>query len=120
MFPPIRRVVDCWGQQLSRLRELVKNENWRARLIAVQFLARQRSLDNVPALIFALTDPDPLVAQAANRGMMFVSRKTDGPSMSQDPTRGERLGAVREWTEWYQRIRPDGQLLDLPEEYIDD
>ncbi len=103
------------GQQLSQLRTLVKHENWKARLIAVRFLGRQRSLDNVPALIFALTDPDPLVVHEANRGMMFVSRRTSGPKLSDEPTQGEKVQAVRKWTQWYRRISPEGVLLELPE-----
>lgn len=105
------------GEQLQQLRELVRNENWKARLAAVKFLSRQRSLDNVPALIFALTDPEPQIAHAANQGMMFVSRKTTGPEFSEEPSVNEKVAAVQLWTEWYLRIRPDGQLLELPEEY---
>ncbi len=106
------------GQQLAQLRTLIKHENWKARLIAIRFIGRQRSLDNVPALIFALTDPDPLVVHEANRGMMFVSRKTEGPALSREPTRGERKRAVEDWTAWYKRVKPDAVLLELPEEYL--
>jgi hypothetical protein len=105
------------GEQLQQMRELVKNENWKARLIAVKFLGRQRSLDNVPALIFALTDPEPQVVHAANQGMMFVSRKTTAPEISAEPEFNEKAAAVKRWTEWYMRIMPDAQLLELPEEY---
>ncbi len=105
------------GEQLQRLRELVKNENWKARLIAVKFISRQRSLENVPALIFALTDPEPQIVHAANQGMMFVSRKTTGPVLSEDPPVNEKAAAVKQWTEWYLRIKPDGQLLELPDDY---
>lgn len=105
------------GEQLQALRELVRNENWKARLIAVKYISRQRLLENVPALIFALTDPEPQVVHAANQGMMFVSRKTSGVEISDEPTVNEQISAVKKWTEWYLRIMPDGQLLELPEEF---
>lgn len=105
------------AQHLAQLRMLVRHENWKARLIAIKHLAKQRSMDNVPALIFALTDPDPEIVHEANRGLMFVSRKTSGPTLSEAPTKSEKSNAVRSWTEWYQRVQPDGELLELPEEY---
>ena len=67
------------NEQLSTLRGLVTHENYQARVIAVKFLSKQRSLENVPAFIYALTDPDERVVEAANEALRFVSRKTDAP-----------------------------------------
>ena len=70
------------SQQLAALRGLVKHEDARARLIGVKFLSRQRALDNVPAFIFALSDPEPKVAVEAHKALKFVSRKTSVKNLS--------------------------------------
>ncbi len=98
--------------QLERLRALVTNENFEARLAAVKTLARARELDNVPALIFALTDPDPKIVQEAESGLRFISRKFAGFGLPAQPTNAQLDASRIKWRQWYLAIRPDGQLLD--------
>ncbi len=103
-------------QQLATLRMLVRHEKYEARLIAIKFLGKQRSLDNVPAFIYALTDPDPRIVAEANQAMCFVSRKTSGPEVSENPSRTESNSLKDYWIQWYRKIRPDGVLLEMPED----
>mgnify|MGYP002388879291 CR=1 FL=1 len=98
--------------QLERLRAMVSNENFEARLAAVKTLAKSRELDNVPALIYALSDPDWRVVEAARDGLCFISRKFQGYGPPPQPTEQQVQAARDKWKEWYLAIRPDGQLLD--------
>jgi hypothetical protein len=98
--------------QLERLRAMVTNENYEARLAAVKTLARSRDLDNVPALIYALSDPDWRVVEAARDGLCFISRNFQGYGPPPQPTEQQVQAARDKWKEWYLAIRPDGQLLD--------
>jgi len=98
--------------QLERLRALVTNENFEARLAAVKTLARSRELDNVPALIFALSDPNWLVVEAARDGLCFISRKFQGYGPPPNATPEQKQTAQAKWKQWYLAIRPDGQLMD--------
>jgi hypothetical protein len=94
-------------QQLIRLRRLVRAEDFNIRMAAVKTLARDRNLDNVPTLIFALSDPDSRVFLTARTGLRFISRKFTGVGMSDTPTDKERQEAIQAWKQWYLSIRPD-------------
>lgn len=98
--------------QLERLRKLVSNEDWRARRVAVRTLATARELDNVPILIYALTDKDSEVPMYARDGLRFISRKFKGFGMPDRATPGQKQAAADKWKKWYLSIRPDGELLD--------
>jgi hypothetical protein len=98
--------------ELAKLRVMVTAPQWQLRRTAVNILARQRDLDNVPALIFALTDPDPIVSRRANEGLRYISRKVDENVMSDKPDKLETERLKQAWIEWYLGLRPDGRLLD--------
>ena len=98
--------------QLARLRELVSNEDWSVRRLAVKTLASVRELDNVPALIYALTDPNQHVARSARDGLRFISRKFQGLGMPDNPTPDQKRAAAEKWKKWYLSIRPDGEFLE--------
>lgn len=107
--------------QLERLRKLVSNEDYRARRVAVKTLATARDLDNVPILIYALTDKDPEVPIYARDGLRFISRKFKGFGMPDlvtkngkviAPTEDQKRAAAEKWKKWYLSIRPDGELLE--------
>lgn len=118
------------GEIKSFLRSMVGAKDYYRRLIAVRFLAAEQDMDNVPALIYALSDPDLRVAIEAHDGLRLVSRKIDSMKLSpaseknarRDPDRikAEKLedGIRKEfkimedrWTEWYLKIRPGAELL---------
>jgi hypothetical protein len=94
-------------QQVARLRRLARAEDFHVRLAAVKTLARDRNLDNVPTLIFALSDPDPRVMRMARGGLRFISRKFSGFGLADSPTDQQRKSAIEAWQQWYSTIRPE-------------
>ena len=98
---------------LARLRELVSVESYQARRVAVRALGRSGDMDNVPLLIFALSDPDSVVMHEAQNGLRFISRKLDAFPLPDEPT-PEDIGKVqKQWKQWYQSIRPEADLQVL-------
>ncbi len=104
------------NEQLATLRGLITHEKFEARMIGVQFLSRQRSLENAPAFIFALTDPDERVVIEAHEALRFLSRRVDTPTVSERPSQSEINQLKRYWKAWYKRVQPDGILLTEPED----
>jgi len=118
------------GEIKAFLRSMIGANNYFRRLIAVRFLAGEQDMDNVPALIYALGDPDFRIAIEAHNGLRLVSRKIDSLSVSQTT----RTNALRspgvltadeknlmtsefssvkgKWTNWFVKIRPGAELLD--------
>ena len=106
------------NEQLATLRGLVTHEDYQARLIAIKFLSKKRTLDNAPAFIYALTDPDERVVFEANEALRFLSRKIEVPRIAKGraPSRNELKELKRVWKEWFLKVKPDGILLQEPEE----
>ena len=77
----------------ARLARVIRTGSFQARLIAARLLGRQGELDNVPILIFALTDPDPRVMREAQAGLRLTSRKFDGFDLPANPQKAEIGGA---------------------------
>ena len=101
--------------QIESLRKFVRSGEPRARQKAIQILGRLRGLDNVPQLLFALTDPDMAVVIEADKALCFVSRQTGGVGLPHDPEKitKERLQAAQDaWKAWYLSVKPDAELLD--------
>lgn len=96
----------------GKLRQLVSGGSIEARLAAVQALARSYDLDNVPTLIYALTDSDPLVILAARDGLRRMSGTFDTFGPPDQFTEEDVWRAVREWKQWYRTIRPDAEFED--------
>ncbi len=99
-------------QHLNYMRGLVSNRNYYKRLIAVKLLARQQDMDNVPALIYALGDPNLRVCREAHNGLRLISRKLDSITISDDAGYAEYQAVKNKWTEWFLKIRPGAELLD--------
>jgi HEAT repeat protein len=101
------------NRELEKLRNQVRAGDANVRMIVVRTLSKDRNLDNVPALIFALSDPAPAVATQADRGLRFISRKVNGVGLpAAEPTKAEIQLAERAWKAWYLSIRPNAELLD--------
>jgi HEAT repeat protein len=98
--------------QITRLRALVSTDAFEPRLIAVKALARVRELDNVPILIYALTDPDLRIVREADQGLRFISRKFDGVGLPAEPKPADVKAAIAAWKAWYRSIRPNAEFLD--------
>lgn len=113
------------AQQLLMLKDLVKNEHWQIRIVAVRALGQVRMIDNCPALIFALTDPNPSVVQEASIALQYVSRKTNTPPVpvaksvngELDTSSDEYKQGIRRlyeyWSKWYMELKPDAQLFPV-------
>ncbi|WP_254513767.1 hypothetical protein [Anatilimnocola floriformis] len=98
--------------QITKLRAMVSHESYETRIVAVRSIAKVRDLDNVPVLLYALSDPDVRVIREADRGLRFISRKLQGVVELDTPTK-EKLATLRSrWREWYVAIKPDAELLD--------
>ena len=99
--------------QLERLRNFVGSGKYETRMVAVTTLGKVRDLDNVPRLLFALTDPDPRIVREADRGLRFISRKVDGVGLPEvEPSAAQIKAAQAAWRNWYLSIRPNADLLD--------
>jgi hypothetical protein len=98
--------------EIARLRAVVASGPFESRLLAVRALARVRELDNVPVLIFALTDPDMRIVREADKGLRFISRKFEGVGLPEEPKPADAPNAIAAWKTWYQAIRPGAQFLD--------
>ncbi len=99
-------------QRIERLKSMVSTGNYQQRTVAVKALSRTGNLDNVPLLLYALTDPDPRVMRAAEQGLRFISRKFDGFGLPDDPKPDELEQVRLQWKQWFLALRPDAELLD--------
>ncbi len=97
---------------IAKLREKVRTGSWEARMVSVKSLGQVRDLDNVPVLLYALTDPDVRVVQAADAALRFISRKFQGVGLPAEPDRKALQDARNAWRSWYLSIRPNAELLD--------
>lgn len=100
------------AETLAFLTGLVKDRRFFKRLIAVKFLAREQTIDNVPALLYALGDPDIRICQEAHDGLRLISRKIDAYRLPAKPTLDDFKLVKRDWTKWFLEIRPGADLID--------
>ena len=107
---------DSRNEKIAKLRDAINNPNWQVRRLVVKFLAKERNINNAPALIFALSDPDIRVARIAHDGLRMLSRKIDSIKVSDSGSEEEQLSELKlakeKWEQWYLRLRPTAQLLD--------
>ena len=89
------------------MRRLVRAESFPIRMTAVKILSSSRELDNVPSLVYALSDPDLRIVRVARDGLRFISRKFGGFGLPDEPSREEREEAIEAWKKWYLTIRPE-------------
>ena len=100
------------AKQLLRLRRLVSAEKYEVRLVAVRALGRTDDYDNVPFLIYSLTDPDWRIVRMANDALRHISRKFEGVALGGDPNDGARRNAIDTWKRWYKSVNPTAVFLD--------
>jgi hypothetical protein len=98
--------------EIAKLRAIVASGNFESRFLAVRALGRVRELDNVPLLIYALSDPDMRVVREADKGLRFVSRKLDGVGIPEEPKPRDAKNGIAAWKAWYQSVRPTAEFLD--------
>ncbi|HQU43855.1 MAG TPA: HEAT repeat domain-containing protein, partial [Pirellulales bacterium] len=95
----------------KRLRQMAAGKSPAARAAALKLLGRTRNLDNVPLLIEALHDDDPLVIVAATEALQFMARRFR-PAGEFGVDAGARKQAVQYWKAWYRETRPEAQFDD--------
>jgi len=98
------------NKHAERLKEMAGGADPEARIAAVEALARISNLDNVPTLIYALTDPDGRVVVKAVDGLRRISRKFSGFGVDEGLSEAARGALVERWKEWYLSIRPDANF----------
>lgn len=113
-FEDLARMGDekALSEHEAQIKELAAKGDPNARRAAVVALGRTGNLDNVPILIYALTDPDERVFLAARDSLRFISRRFD-VFESEGVLSSDRLQAeIARWKQWYRRIRPDAVFED--------
>lgn len=105
-------VGDMSAADAERLSQVLRNGSPPLRRLATRALGRGGELDSVPALLYALTDPDRAVAREARDGLRFISRRPLGFNMPDDFNDDERYSALEQWQRWYKTLRPEA-IVDL-------
>ncbi len=104
------------GETTAFLKTMISEKNYYRRLVAIRFLSSEQDLDNVPALLYALGDPDPAIAVQAHNGLRLVSRKFDSIKYEDKGNREDNLlefaRLKQRWTRWFLEIRPNAELLE--------
>jgi hypothetical protein len=101
-------------EQLNRFVRLLNAKDYKARQIAAKMLGRGDDLDLVPALIYALTDPDPRVPFFAEQSLRIISRQLDTYHLPKRDklTDQDKAKASLQWKRWYLSVRPDYVFVD--------
>ncbi len=98
--------------QVARLARLLSGRDWKSRRIAARLLGRSEDINQVPELIYALTDPDAEVPVIAEESLRLLSRKLTVRNVEVESTIEQKLQAAKYWREWYLSMRPDYVFLD--------
>ncbi len=98
--------------QVTRLSRLLRSEDWKSRRIAAKLLGRCEDINQVPELIYALTDADPMVPMIAEESLRLLTRKLTVRHLDAEPTPEQKAEAANYWREWYVSMRPDYVFLN--------
>ncbi len=94
------------------LRALVADRLPQARIAAARAMGRSGRLDQVPALIYALGDPDLDVAGEAGDALRRLTRSPGTGPLRRPLTDASRTEEIRHWKAWYLSVRPEAELDD--------
>ncbi|TWT42564.1 prenyltransferase/squalene oxidase repeat-containing protein [Botrimarina hoheduenensis] len=97
-------------EDLRRLKQLLRSGGPSARYVAATALGRLASLDNVPDLLYAMTDPERRVVLAADDALREISRRSRGFGLEDDFDDAARFATIDRWKRWYLGIRPGAPL----------
>jgi HEAT repeat protein len=104
-------------KQVDELRDLLSKGKFQERLAAAKILAASGDVEDVPHLIYALTDGDHRITVVARDGLRLISRKFSGYRLGDKPTKEEKEFAAGKWGEWYRSVRPSAvAVTDASEE----
>jgi hypothetical protein len=107
---PSQQLETLFAAHGDKLRQLTRDQEPEARLAAVVALAKTRNLDHVPALIYALSDPDKDVVIEARKALERISRNPQGFGPPDDFNEEQRRAAAEKWKAWYRSLRPDADV----------
>ncbi|MEC7566653.1 MAG: hypothetical protein VX738_13310 [Planctomycetota bacterium] len=96
--------------QVERLKILISEGNPQARRLAIRQYARERGLDAVPTLLYALSDPDTTATIEARNALRFISRRLNGFGLPDKFEPDEKAEAIEAWRNWYLQVRPEAEL----------
>jgi hypothetical protein len=105
---PAKEVELLLNKNKNKMKKLVGHEKAEQRMAAVQLFAKSGTVENALPLIYALTDPDPDVAQAALDGLCSLTRQPEAGALPQEL--GERLLIIEKWKKWYRTIDPNASF----------
>ena len=91
----------------ARLRSFVSHRSYEARMMAIRTLGQMRQMQNVPALIYGLSDPDWRVVLEANNALQYTTRKFEGFDLPAQPNKVLAEQVANQWRKWYRDIRPE-------------
>lgn len=107
---PAEEVENLLNKNRAKIKKLVGHEKAEKRFAAVTLLGKSGDVSYVPALIYALTDPDPDVMQAAQDALLRLARlpSKERLPIGEDPnTVRKRDENIKRWKTWYLKINPD-------------
>jgi hypothetical protein len=96
----------------ERLAQVLRTGTPELRLIAARALGRAGRLDDAPALLYGLTDPDPRVALASRDALRSIARRPRGFGMPDQFNDDQRYAELEQWKRWYLALRPEA-VIDL-------
>ncbi|MGL4594067.1 MAG: hypothetical protein ACRCUY_04985 [Thermoguttaceae bacterium] len=103
-----------FNKNKAKMEQLVGDAEPKKRLAAVQMFAKTGDVKNAPLLIYALTDPDPFVAEAADAGLRRLARQTENrifPRGNSPEEMKKREALIQEWKEWYLKFDVSEKFL---------
>ena len=95
------------SQNREKAIQLLRTGSPGVRLAAVDALRKSGDMQFVPALIYALSDPDPAIAAAAQTALLTVSRNLKGESLPSSKDRDyetKRQRIIVQWEKWYEGL----------------
>ncbi len=111
----IADVENLLKRNKSKIKKMVGHEVAAQRFAAVELLGKSGDVSNAPALIYALTDPDHDVAEAAQKALLRLTRQLKPEPLPKPEDAGfERKMTllVNRWRDWYRTIDPDAVFED--------
>ena len=107
---PTEEVENLLKRNKTKIKLMVGHEIAAQRFAAVNLLGKSGDVSNAPALIYALTDPDPDVAEAAQKALLRLTRQLKSETLPkpEEPNFDHQMNAIlKRWKDWYRTIDPD-------------
>jgi len=94
---------------VKQLLELAGDDNPEAKAAALRALGRARNFDDVPVMIEAIRDPNPIVYQTAVDALRRFDRRIEDYGKPLPADDALRAAEAASWRKWYRTIRPTGR-----------